>query len=689
MPKNKKPRKKKVAFKGAKRPSANNKKALEQFNAQIIALYQQGKVQEALTLSQQTLERFPDNLALLRNAGAFSLMLSNLELAKIYFFKTLEINPVDITTHNNLANLFEQQNCFYEAEKHYQKALEINPNYIDAHYNLGLLFQRQNNNNKAQLHYKKALELNPNYINAHNNLANLLKEQKQFGRAKKHYQRALKLNPNYVKAYKNLANLLQDQKHFDEAIKCYQKALKVRPDDISIQTSKFNLQLHMCDWSAFKEFDALSNTLEKQEKSILRPFVFLAFEDNPKHQKEYSERYRKKICENITMSSFNQTNKQTNKIRIGYFSADFYNHATIRLVSGLLREHDKNRFEVFAYSYGSIQDDVVCENIKADVALFVNVYAMSDNDIVNLVRKHQLDVAIDLKGYTEESRSELFAYRLAPIQINFLGYPGTMGADFIDYIIADHVIIPEDQQHFYTEKPIYLANSYQPNDNKRVIAQKKTTRADFSLPENSFVFCCFNQSYKIGPTEFDIWMRILKKVDNSVLWLLGSNQWSQDNLKKQAKARGVDSQRIVFANKLPVAEHLARHQHADLFIDTFNVNAHTTTSDALWAGLPVITKIGKQFAARVSASLLSAVGLPELITQTEKDYEALILQIANNPSQLSNIKQKLIDNLPSCALFDTKRYTRNFEQGLEIVHKRHIENQMPKVIDVKENVNSI
>jgi predicted O-linked N-acetylglucosamine transferase (SPINDLY family) len=357
---------------------------------------------------------------------------------------------------------------------------------------------------------------------------------------------------------------------------------------------------------------------------------------------------------------------------VGYFSADFHDHATLHLMSGLLREHDRNRFEIHGYSYGATRGGELRDRVAASMACFTDVRDLSDQAIVDLARSNGLDIAIDLKGYTRHSRSRLFAYRLAPIQINYLGYPGTMGADFIDFMIADRVVVPDRERKFYAEKVIYLPNSYQPNDITREIARTQTRRADFGLPETGIVFCCFNQSYKITPNEFEIWMRLLRKVDGSVLWLLRSNSWAEANLRREAGLRGVDPDRLVFARKLPHAEHLARHQHADLFIDTFNVNAHTTASDALWAGLPVVTKAGRQFAARVAASLLTAVGLPELITETEQDYETLILHLATSPDGLAAIKAKLAQNRSSRPLFDTVRYARDFERALEAAYQEHL-----------------
>jgi len=313
---------------------------------------------------------------------------------------------------------------------------------------------------------------------------------------------------------------------------------------------------------------------------------------------------------------------------------------------------------------------------------FADVHSMGDRDIALQARQDEIDIAVDLNGYTQYTRSGIFAYRAAPIQINYLGYPGTMGSNFMDYIVADRFLIPGEKQKHFNEKPLYLPNTYMPTDNSREFSQKPTNRSDMGLPEDAFVFCCFNNNYKISPTEFDIWMRLLTKVENSVLWLRKSNQISSINMKNEAQKRKVDPSRIVFADKLPMDEHLTRHRLADLFVDTFAFNAHTTATEALWAGLPVVTKMGQGFSARVAGSLLNAVGLPELVTETEKDYEALILELATNPAKLAKIKEKLATNRLTQPLFNTELYTKHLENGYLQAYESYFQGKLPQTIIV-------
>jgi predicted O-linked N-acetylglucosamine transferase (SPINDLY family) len=324
------------------------------------------------------------------------------------------------------------------------------------------------------------------------------------------------------------------------------------------------------------------------------------------------------------------------------------------------------------------------EKISGAFDVFKDIHSSSDIEALKTIHNDKIDIAIDLTGYTKDSRTSLFSSRLAPVQINYLGYPGTLGTDFMDYIVADQNLMPEAFQEFYIEKPIYLPHTYWPTNNIQAISQKVQTREDMGLPSDGFVFCCFNNNYKISPKEFDIWMRLMTKVEGSVLWLLKSNKWAEHNMKREAEARGISADRVIFAEKVENSEHLARHRLADLFLDTFNYNAHTTASEALWAGLPIVTKLGKGFAARVAGSLLNAVGLPELITHDEEAYEALILELATKPKKLSAIKQKLEVNRLSKPLFDTEQYTKHLENGYLQAYQRHFDGKKPDTIFVKE-----
>jgi predicted O-linked N-acetylglucosamine transferase (SPINDLY family) len=370
------------------------------------------------------------------------------------------------------------------------------------------------------------------------------------------------------------------------------------------------------------------------------------------------------------------------RLRIGYFSADVHQHPVMLQLAQVLKMHDRGQFEIYLYAFSPHAPDAMRRRIIDAVDVYDDVIAMRDIDIAELARQDQIDIAIDLNGFTENSRSDIFLHRAAPVQISYLGYPGTMGADFIDYIVADKNLIPEASQKFYSEKPIYLPHHYQAQDSDLPIADIVPSRADLGLPERAFVFCALSNSYKITPAEFDIWMRLLTAVENSVLWLLHGNDWVRKNLLIEAAKRGVDPNRLIFAAYTDHKIYLAQFKQADLYLDTFIYNAGATASNALWAGLPVLTKRGRGYTARMAASLLSAIELPELITDTEAAYEALALALARDPARVASLKEKLAANLLTTPLFDTELFTRKLEAGYSQAYDRYFEGKAADVIDV-------
>jgi len=512
----------------------------------------------------------------------------------------------------------------------------------------------------------------------------LLKELRRFEEAEKNYNQAIKFKPNFAEAFNNLANLLKELRRLDESIINYKESLKIKPELINAEAEILFLEASIGDHSNYKDLDKKSSRLGISTKSV-EPFPGLSWVDNPLQQLKRSINYSEEKFKRTPMNISIKPKVPPKRIKIAYISGDFYNFPTMHLLAGVLETHNRDRFEVYAFSYTLRQNDEMRKRIKLGVDHFIDVNDLSSIEIAKLIKSKNIDISIDLNGYTKESRSEIFQYRVSPIQINYLGYPGTMGASFMDYIIADPVTIPDENKNFYSEKIIYMPHTYQANDNKRKIAKTNLKRVDFNLPDKGFVFCCFNQIYKISPKEFAIWMDLLKNVDNSVLWLIKSNKWVEHNFGKEAKRLGIDPSRIIFAEKLSQSEHLERQKHADLFIDTFNYNAHTTASDALWCGLPIVTKQGKQFSARVASSLLTACGLPELITKNEIEYKELIYELATNPKKLKTISLKLRENKKNKPLFNTKQYTNDFENGLQKAYAIYFNGELPKNIFVNEN----
>ncbi|MDA8882103.1 tetratricopeptide repeat protein [Alphaproteobacteria bacterium] len=576
---------------------------------------------------------------------------------------------------NIKGGLEKQLGDLNSARQAFERVVMLKPAHPAGHSNLGVIFQEQGKLTEAVEYYNRALMFERDPF-AFNNLGTILKQLDRRDEAIQSYENALNISPNFTEAHYNLGHVLADVGRLEEAAQSYRSALRSNASFRSAEVRLLLVLRQMCDWS-----DAEVSITVLSDTPIVETFSLLSMMDSPARHLKFSQQWAESKFKGIKAFPFEKP-IQKDCLRIGYFSSDMHDHAILFLMAGLLREHNKSKFKIHIYSYGRVYKGERRKQVIKDVNSFIDISDMSDKDVVEMARGHKLDIAIDVNGYTQYSRSRLFAHRMAPIQINYLGYPSTMGADFIDYIIGDNTIISAEQRAFYSENIIYMPDCYQPNDEKRKIAKITTSRSDFGLPENSFVFCCFNNNFKITPKEYDIWMRVMRQVENSVLWLFKASDIAEKNLKCEAEARGVNPERIIFAKKVSLEEHLARHKHADLFIDTFNYNAHTTASDALWSGLPIVTKQGQQFAARVAASLLNAAGLSELVTKTEGEYESLILALAQDKARLAGVKNKLHETRSSCPLFDTVRYTRYFEAGLEKAYQDYCDGITPSDIAV-------
>ncbi|MBV9523287.1 MAG: hypothetical protein JO010_10870, partial [Alphaproteobacteria bacterium] len=420
----------------------------------------------------------------------------------------------------------------------------------------------------------------------------------------------------------------------------------------------------ICDWTDFDaEQGALVEALDWSVSSIL-PFILLATADDPALHLRCAKSFVGAGSGFARLTPlWDATLYRHPRMRIGYLSADLRNHAVAHLIAGLFEGHDRERFEIHAFSWANDDASEIRRRLERSFEHFHDVRHASDREVAQRMRALEIDIAVDLTGFTENGRHAILAHRPAPIQVNYLGYPGTIGADFIDYIIVDPFVVAADQQQFFAEKLVHLPECYQANDRARPIAADGVTRAECGLPEKGFVFACFNNPYKLTPPVFDVWMRLLRAVPGAVLWLLQDNDWARANLCREAERRGVCAGRLVFAPILPPAEHLARQRLADLFLDTLPYNAHTTASDALWVGLPVLTCVGRSFAARVAGSLLHAIGLPELVTSTLEDYEALALELARRPDLLNGLRDRLRQNRLTLPLFDTDRFCRHIEDA--------------------------
>jgi len=552
----------------------------------------------------------------------------------------------------------------------YDKAIALKPDYAEAYSNRGLALQELNQLDAAAASYDKSIALKPDLAGAWLGRGNVFDKLRRYEEALGAYDKALALKPDLAEAWLGRGNVFSELKRYDEALAAYDNALTLKPDLTAIEGLRLHTKMHLCDWSNFDaECSRLIDSVRDGKINAL-PFSLLATPSSAKEQLQCAKLWIANKYPPSDEPIWQGERFDHNRIRVGYLSADFHGHATCYLMAGMIECHDKFRFETIAISWGPDDNSEMRKRLEASFERFINVEKWGDEQIANLVRDLEIDILIDLKGFTTDSRTGILSRRPAPIQVSYLGYPGTMGAEYIDYIIADQTVIPENSKQCYCEKIIYLPNSYQVNDSKRSISDRAVTRAELGLPPGSFVFCCFNNNYKITPRIFDCWMRILKQVQDSVLWLLEDDATAAANLRNEAVARDVNAERLIFAKRIPLPEHLARHRCADLFLDTLPYNAHTTASDALWAGLPVLTCLGETFAGRVAASLLNALRLPELIATTPQGYEQTAIDLATYPEELMVIKRRLAERRLTAPLFDTKAFTKHIEAAYTAMYER-------------------
>ena len=643
---------------------------------------QRQEFDQAITCFKKILELSSSDIDALINLGAILNDLKRYNESVQYSQSAIQIDQNSVNGYVNLGVALHGLGNFDLAIQNYTKALELNFSDPEIWLNKGVTFYSLKLYDEALTHYDKALSLKLDYAEAWSNKGLTLHELKRFDESIAHYDKALSLKPDYAEGWSNKGNTLHELKRYDEAITHYDKALSLKPDIDWIAGYLLHTKMKICSWSGLAEsMENISKKIGANEK-VANPFPLLALNDDVLLHKKSSEIFiQSKYPFNSALGPILKR-PQSQKIRVGCFSADFHNHATGYLMAELFELHDKSQFELVGLSFGPIVNDEMRQRLLKSFDQFIEVGGKSDVEVAKLSRDLNIDIAVDLKGFTQDARTGIFAHRAAPIQVSYLGYPGTIGADYIDYIIADKTLIPPLSQEFYSEKVVYLPNSYQVNDRKREIAERKFTKAELGLPETGIVFCCFNNNFKILPATFEGWIQILKAVEGSVLWLFQDNSWAAENLKREAEKRGIAADRLVFAERFSLPEHLARHRQADLFLDTFPYNAHTTTSDALWSGLPVLTLMGQSFASRVAASLLNAIGLPELIASTQEEYEALAIELALNPNKLHDVKLRLARNRLTTTLFDTPLFTKNLETAYIKMYERYHADLEPEHITI-------
>tara|TARA_Y100001968_G_C19446352_1_gene765592 strand:+ start:1594 stop:3633 length:2040 start_codon:yes stop_codon:yes gene_type:complete len=633
----------------------SNKLSKEQLINKAFKLHSKGNISEAAKYYQNFIDQGFKDAKVFSNYGVILSDLGKLVEAEILERKAIHLNPNYSKAHSNLGNILKDLGKLEEAEISQSKAIELNPDFPEAHYNLGNILNSLGKLKDAEIAYLKAIELKSDFLEAHSNLGNLLRDLGKLEEAEISQRKTIELKPDSSEAYANLGNVLRDSGKLRQSLKAYQKSLEIDPNQIHHISHIIYILSRLCMWNEIEEYSPYLNKIGIEGNAV-GPLTLMYIEDNPLNHLKRAINFskEKRRCE---LPYINCDKK--NKINIGYFSSDFKDHPITHLLIRTLELHDKSKFQIYAYSLSKVEDHYT-KRVKDAVSVFRDLSNLSDLDIVKIARNDQIDIAIDLNGYTKNNRISIFLYRVSPVQINYLGYTGSLGSNSFDYILADRVLIPEENKKFYNERVLYLPNSFLPHDNTREILENKFTREELGLPTEGFVFTCFNAIQKITRREFKIWIRLLKRVEKSVLWLLKPNKTAINNLYSELSDFGINKERIIFADHMNLEDHLSRLSCADLFLDTFNFNAGATANFALSANLPLITLLGKSYSARMAASILIACNLNELVTTNYSEYEALAYELATNNEKLRQIRSKL-KNKDQLPFFDSARFTNELE----------------------------
>jgi predicted O-linked N-acetylglucosamine transferase (SPINDLY family) len=648
--------------------------------------YRNNDFDSAIRLIQGAVERDPDHPIYHANLGNVLKDAGRLTDAIAAYRRALELNPGDAAIHNNLGYVLQVIGIMDEGIGHYRKAISLRPDNYRAHYNLGNALFLTGKSEDAIAAFREAVRLNPRFADVWDHLGTALQRLGRAAEAEACFRRRIEIDPDSADAYHTLALDLQQQGRIDEAFACYQRAIALRPDFLPAIASALWLAQRLCDWTATAAYSEFVLRRAAEQPDAVSPFQIMSLPGaNRALLLAHARAHAATIATAEPMRHDIARPGQPSRMRLGYLSSDFHGHPVAYLTAEVFDLHDRDRFEVFLFSYGPDDGSAMRQRLEAGCDHFIDVSALSDDAAAQRIYDERIQILVDLKGYTADDRPRIAARRPAPIQVNWLGFPGTMGADWIDYLIADPHVVPHEHDADYAEKVVRLPHCYQPNDRKRPGGVAGLSRSACGLPETGLVLCNFNQSYKIEPSLFAIWMRLLRGVPDSVLWLLEENRWSPDNLRKEAVRHGVSAERLVFAPVRPLAEHLARYALADLVLDTFPYTSHTTGSDALWASCPMVTIMGDTFASRVAASLLRNVGLPQLIARSFAEYEALALALAHDRPRLEALRRHLREHRDKLPLFDSPRFVRGLEVAYGRMWAQFAEGIAPQAFDVRED----
>ena len=713
-------KKAKQCYEKALNLNANHPEALYNLAGIYYAISNYGT---ALLYYQRAVEVKRDFPEAMNNMAATLNMLGQYQTAIDWCNLAIKISPKYSEAYNNMGNSFLSLGKLESAIRCYENAISLAGENAEILCNLANAFQEIGEAEKAIVSYKKAIEINPTYGKAYNNLGTAYRSKRSLGKAEEQFKIAIKLSPEDVEAYHNIGNIYYDRGDYNTAIVWYRKAISIQPDktqtlvnlgiacneigqsekalayyEKALQTDANDSKTicHLvheyykrCEWA---KLDGLNSKLDRLTKKELdrgarpneMPFLSVIRSDNLKLNlliaKRWSDEISRWVAGNRSACQFIHTPSKHDKLTIGYLSNNFRNHPTSHLIHDIFDLHDRSRFAIYAYSYGEDDGSLQRKKIKRKSDVFIDSREYSHEEFARRIYDDRVDILVDLVGYMQGNRLEVCAYRPAPVQVRWLGFAGTTGANFYDYIVTDRIATPTCSAPYFTEKFIFMPHSYQVNSKPIELPTTDFNRQSLGLPEHGFVYCCFCSSYKINSDVFDSWLRILKRVDGSVLWVLESNPAVASNLQQRAELNKLDPERLIFAKKANKYEHLERIKLADLALDTRNVNGAATTSDALWAGVPVVTKIGNHFASRMSASILSSIGLPELITDSVAQYEDLSVAMAFEPKALFKLRSKLKANKTTQPLFDTQRFVSSLENAYEQIWALRLGEKTPRAI---------
>jgi protein O-GlcNAc transferase len=646
-----------------------------------LALHALGRYDEALAAHDRALALKGDYAEAHANRAATLYALDRHVEALAGYDRALAIDPGNAEANYNRGNVLRTLGRLSEALAAYDRELILRSDHAGALANRGAALSGMRRFGEALASFDRLVAVSPSDFQAYYNRGNVLHDLRRFADALASFDRALALKPDFADAMYNRANTLFEMKLFAEALAGFERALAQNPEHPYALERAASCALQLCDWEKRAHYGRELAANVTTGQSIISPFTIVAYTDDPALQLASARRFTAAAAPVSPLPL--RAARRPGKFRIAYLSTDFQEHAVAYLLVDLFEQHDHAQFETSAFSFGRDDGGDMRKRLMAAFDRFEDMRAASDLSVAERLRELDIDVAVDLSGYTAGSRSGVMARRGAPIQVSYVGFPATMGAPFIDYIFVDRIIAPPDAEHFFAEKLVRLPDSYLANDRKRRIGERAPTREEAGLPRDGFVFCCFNNVSKITPDFFDVWMRLLSAVESSVLWLLPSNPAAESNLRAAAAARGVDPARLIFASRMSPEDHLARHRLVDLFLDTLPYNAHTTASDALWTGLPLITLPGRAFSARVAASLLHAIGVPELVAADAREYETLALRLAREPALLASYRQRLAANRLTTPLFDSARIARHIEAAYRHMIERYERGETPASFDVE------